>query len=236
MILNQVEKIVKNSLVALVFVAFVLSSCTELKDVELTEESGRVLPIAGERDVEYRMVDGVEVADTIYHRVPSFEYLNQDSVMVSSTDFKDKICVADFFFTHCPTICPPMTSQMHRLSKMTSDLSGHVQFLSFSIDPKKDTPSRLREYIKDYKIEATNWAFMTGDEDATHLLAKEFFNGAERNDEIDGGFGHTPYFALVDTEGLVRGVYIGTDVDEVDRLAKDLRKLLKYEYGVTRSK
>lgn len=236
MILNQVVRIVKNSLIALAVGSFVLASCTDARDVQLTEESRRVLPIAGERDIEYRMVDGVEVVDTIYHHVPSFEYLNQDSVMVSSKDFKDKIWVADFFFTHCPTICPPMTSQMHRLSKMTLDLSDHLQFLSFSIDPKKDTPSRLREYIDSYTIEATNWTFMTGDEDATHLLAKEFFNGAERNDEIEGGFGHTPYFALVDQEGLVRGVYIGTDTDEVDRLAKDLRKLLKYEYEITGSK
>ena len=234
--MNQVERMIRNSLIVLLVGSFVFSSCTEPEEIDVAEGDGRVLPIAGERDVEYRMVDGVEVADTIYHHVPSFEYLNQDSIMVSSEDFKDKIWVADFFFTHCPTICPPMTSQMHRLSKMTSDLSDFVQFLSFSIDPKKDTPTRLREYINSYEIKATNWTFMTGDEDATHLLAKEFFNGAERNDEIEGGFGHTPYFALVDKEGLVRGVYIGTDVDDVARLAKDLRKLLKYEYGVVGTK
>lgn len=221
-----------NSLLVLVVGSFLWTACTETEAVQLGEEGGRVLPIVGERNIEYRMVDGAEVADTIYHHVPSFEYLNQDSLIVSSKDFKGKIWVADFFFTHCPTICPSMTSQMNRLSKMTSDLSSHVQFLSFSIDPKKDTPSRLREYIESYSIEATNWTFMTGDEGATHLLAKEFFNGAERNDDIEGGFGHTPYFALVDRKGLVRGVYIGTDVDEVSRLAKDIRKLLKYEYEI----
>ena len=236
MIFKQVVKILKNSTIAFTVGLFVFTSCSEAEDVQLIEGNERVLPIAGERDVEYRMVDGVEVVDTIYHHVPSFEYLNQDSTMVSSEDFKGKIWVADFFFTHCPTICPPMTSQMHRLTKLTSDLSNHVQFLSFSIDPKKDTPSRLREYIESYSIEATNWTFMTGDEDATHLLAKEFFNGAERNDAVEGGFGHTPYFALVDTEGLVRGVYIGTDLDDVDRLAKDLRKLLKYEYEIIGTK
>ena len=116
------------------------------------------------------------------------------------------------------------------------DLDQNVQFLSFSIDPKKDNPTRLREYMKSHEITATNWTFMTGDEDATHLLAKEFFNGAERNDDVDGGFGHTPYFALVDKEGLVRGVYIGTDVDQVSQLAKDLRKLLKHEYGIIGTK
>ncbi|NRA12714.1 MAG: SCO family protein [Crocinitomicaceae bacterium] len=227
-------RIVQSSLLALVVGALVLTSCTE--EVKPTEKKERALPIVGERDVEYRMVDGVEVADTIYHHVPLFEYLNHDSIMISSEDFKDKIWVADFFFTHCPTICPPMTSQMHRLSRMTSDLDQYVQFLSFSIDPKKDTPSRLKEYMKAHEIQATNWSFMTGDEAATHRLAKEFFNGAERNDDIEGGFGHTPYFALVDIEGLVRGVYIGTDVDAVDQLEKDMRKLLRQEYGITGSK
>lgn len=226
-------KAVKNNLFLILTGALILVSCTEKEQIV---ESKRVLPIVGERDVEYMMVDGVEVADTIYHHVPSFEYLNQDSVMVTSENFKDKIWVVDFFFTHCPTICPPMTSQMHRLTKLTADLSKNVQFLSFSIDPKKDTPTRLREYMKVHEITASNWSFLTGKEATTHLLAKEFFNGAERNDEIEGGFGHTPYFALVDKEGLVRGVYIGTDADQIDQLAKDLRKLLKYEYGISGSK
>jgi len=226
-------KSVRNSLLAFIVGAFALTSCTE---EEKPVENERVLPIVGERDVEYRMVDGVEVADTIYHYVPEFEYINQDSISVSSKDFKGKVWVVDFFFSKCPTICPPMTSQMKRLSEMTTDLQKEVQFLSFSIDPKNDQPTRLREYIASHSITATNWSFLTGEEASTHLLAKEFFNGAERNDEIEGGFGHTPNFALVDREGLVRGIYNGTDVDDINRLEKDLRKLLKYEYGVTGSK
>lgn len=206
--------------------SIVLASCSSDGPKE------KVLPIVGERDVEYRMVDGVEVADTIYHHVPSFKYLNQDSVFIDSKDLKGKIWIADFFFSNCPSICPPMTTNMKRLSIQTKDLSESIQFLSFSIDPKRDQPTRLREYIKLNGIEATNWYFFTGNQDATHLLAKEFFNGAEKNDDIPGGFGHTPYFALVDTDGLVRGVYDGTDTKAVDRLAIDVRKLLKYEYNV----
>lgn len=210
-------------------VQFLFTACTNDTEVK---EMKRVLPIVGERDIEYKTIDGVEVADTIYHHVPSFEYLNQDSVMISSLDFKSKIWVVDFFFTHCPTICPSMTAQMKRLSDMTVDLQNHLEFFSFSIDPKKDQPARLREYMASYEVTAKNWQFLTGKESTTHLLAKEFFNGAERNDAIDGGFGHTPYFALVDTEGLVRGVYNGTLVDDIDRLELDIRKLLNYEYGI----
>lgn len=211
---------------------FVVNSCSTSAD----NEKVLALPIVGERDVEYSMVDGVEVSDTLYHHVPEFKYINQDSVLVTSEELKGKIWITDFFFTSCPTICPPMTSQMKRLSEMMLDLEEHVQFISFSIDPDRDTPSKMRDYIEDYQIKATNWQFLTGDEEATHLLAKEFFNGAERNEEIDGGFGHTTYFALVDTEGLVRGIYDGTDPLKVDDLEKDLRKLLKIEYGIKTNK
>ena len=216
--------------VILVILVFVFSQCTPEKTNEL------VLPILGDRDVIYKTVNGEEVADTLYHHVPEFDYLNQDSVLVSSKNLKGKIWITDFFFTHCPSICPPMTSQMKRLSENTSDLNKNVQFLSFSIDPERDTPSQLRRYINEHDITAQNWMFFTGEEEATHLLAKEFFNGAERNEEIDGGFGHTSYFALVDKSGLVRGIYDGTNVEQVDKLESDLRMLLKEEYGITGSK
>ncbi|MBC9811543.1 SCO family protein [Crocinitomicaceae bacterium CZZ-1] len=201
-----------------------------------TEEETRRLPIVGEVDVHYRMVNGKEIADTIYHKVPDFKYINQDSVWISSSDLKDKIWVTDFFFTHCPTICPPMTTNMKRLNIMTEDLKNHLQFLSFSIDPYRDNPTRLRAYIAEHGIKATNWYFFTGEEEATHNLAKEFFNGAEKDETIPGGFGHTPYFALVDTKGHVRGIYDGTNSDAIDSLANDIRILLKTEYNVTGSK
>ena len=108
--------------------------------------------------------------------------------------------------------------------------------MSFSIDPDRDTPSRLVEYRNIYDIEVNNWHFFTGDEDATHQLAKSFFNGAERNAQADGGFGHTDYFAIVDYEGYVRGIYQGTNPEKVDLLQSDLRKLLAIEYGITGSK
>lgn len=220
---------VKNSVWTAV-ILFLIAACGD------TSEKVRVLPILGERDVTYKVVDGQEVADTLYHHVPEFEYINQDSVRITSEQLKGKIWIADFFFTHCPSICPPMTTQMKRLSIITKDLTEHIQFLSFSIDPKRDNPTRLREYIALHGIEAKNWHFFTGEEAATHLLAKEFFNGAERDETVPGGYGHTPYFALVDTEGLVRGIYDGTNSDAVDQLEKDVRKLLEHEYDITGSK
>ncbi len=193
----------------------------------------KVLPYVGNFDIQYRMVDGVEVADTVYPKIIDFAYLNQDSVMIKSSSMKGKIWIAEFFFTSCPTICPTMTKQMIRLNNDTKDIENYLQFMSFSINPKNDTPSELRKYIVKNKITAKNWQFFTGNEAATHDLGINYFQiFAGQDAESEGGYAHSGAFTLVDREGYVRGVYLGTDPNEVNRLETDLRKLLKYEYNV----
>ena len=203
----------------------VIASCTEQKKV-------RVLPIVGNYDVEYDTINGKEVTDTIYPKIPNFTYLNQDSMQITSSAMKGKVWIADFFFTSCPSICPKMTSQMKRLAILTKDLDKHIQFISFSINPTYDGPSKLRAYRKHYGITAKNWQFLTGDEEATHALGVDYFQVfANKDIESAGGYAHSPAFVLVDKEGYVRGVYIGTDTKQVDLLQKDVRKLLAYEYN-----
>ena len=218
----------------LLLIALIITSCSDRKK-ELVEI--RALPILGHRDLEYKMVDGEEIVDTLYHIIPEFSYLNQDSVMISSKSIKGKIWISDFFFTHCPSICPPMTTQMKRLNFLLKDLSNEIEFLSFSIDPDRDSPSRFRKYIEEHGIDAENWNFFTGNESATHILGVEdFLVNARKDEKSPGGFAHSPGFTLVDREGRVRGVYIGTDTKEVDQLEKDVRKLLEIEYGGESSK
>ncbi len=200
-----------------------LFSCEETKR--------RALPYIGNYDLEYRMVNGKEVVDTIYPKVAAFTMLNQDSMKVTSNDLKGKIWVADFFFTSCPTICPAMTSQMKRVSEGTEDVKDQVHLLSFSINPKQDQPQVLRAYRKKYGITANNWHFLTGNEAKTHQLGIESFQiFAGQDDEAAGGYAHSPAFSLVDKEGYIRGVYVGTDPEQVDQLIKDLHRLIEIEY------
>ena len=201
------------------------------QDTAQTKE--RALPILGHKDLDIQIVDGKEVTDTIYHVIPDFAYLNQDSIMFSSKEIKGKIWISDFFFTHCPSICPTMTSQMKRLNTLLKDLEDEIEFLSFSIDPDRDQPSRMTEYINNYGIEASNWNFLTGNEAATHRLGVEdFLVHAQKDNKAPGGYAHSEGFTLVDREGRVRGVYLGTVTEEVDKLEKDVRKLLEIEYGI----
>ena len=204
----------------------VLSSCTPSK-------KEHVLPFIGNFDIEYKLVDGVEVADTVYPKVPAFTFTNQNGQNVKSADFKGKVWVAEFFFTSCPTICPSMTRNMLMLQKSTKDLKKDIQFMSFTINPDFDQPKVLKRYIKHYGVDESNWVFLTGDEEETHVLGIENFKTfAGRDDEEAGGFAHSGAFTLVDKEGYVRGVYLGTDKKQVKQLEEDLRKLLKYEYDI----
>lgn len=193
----------------------------------------RALPFAGNFNVVISETNGVQSIDSVYPTIPAFQYLNQDSVMIKSKQMKGKVWIANFFFSNCPSICPPMTSQMKRLNILTNDINQYLQFMSFSIDPSRDNPTRLREYIKENGIQAKNWYFFTGNEAKTHRLGVDNFLVHAASDAVaPGGFAHSDGLVLVDREGYVRGIYHGTITEEVDQLNKDVRKLLTIEYGI----
>jgi protein SCO1/2 len=194
-------------------------------------KSEPLLPIYGDRDLVYK--DG-KVVDTIFHEIPDFEYTNQNGKTVSKKDVLGRVFVADFFFSTGPTICPKMTSQMKRLQVLTSDIE-ELHFLSFTINPENDTPDVLLEYANQYGVDLKNWDFLTGDEAATHHLGvKGFLVHARADEDEPGGFAHSPSLVLIDRSGKIRGVYDGTNTEEVDLLNQDIRKLLRTEYGISK--
>jgi protein SCO1/2 len=214
---------------ALIFI-FLLTACSE---------KPKRLPFIGNFDLEYKKVDGKTIVDTVYPTIPNFSYLNEDSVIVTNKTYKNKVWVAEFFFATCPTICPIMNTQLKNLNRETKQYTEHIQFLSFTINPSNDKPSILKNYRKTHGIEAKNWAFLTGDEAATHRLGIENFQiFAGRDDEAAGGYAHSGAFSLIDKSGYVRGVYAVTNFDgtvnknEYKRLKKELIELLKYEYNI----
>ena len=217
--------------ILIVLLGSVFTQCTS------ASKKKRALPFAGNFDIEVSVTDGVESIDTIYPRIPAFKYLNQDSIWVSSKSMKGKVWIANFFFTSCPSICPPMISQMKRLNILTQDVADEVQFMSFSIDPKTDQPHVLKKYIQIQGIKSKNWQFFTGNEAATHALGVDHFMvHSDKDPMAAGGFAHSDGMVLVDKEGYVRGIYRGTFTKEVDQLNTDLRKLLSIEYGINSEK
>lgn len=179
-------------------------------------EEEKALPILGERDI----VDGKEVT----HKIPDFSFLNQDSVEISNEDLNSSIYVADFFFTHCPSICPIVTKEMLRIYEEFKD--DNLKLVSFTMDPKRDTPAQLKEYSSKLEVSAPKWHFLTGDKQELHNIATDFFSVVIEDDEAPGGFNHTGKILLVDKNRQIRAFCEGTDPEDVDDFILDIKKLL----------
>ena len=165
--------------------------------------------------------------DTVYKKIPSFVFLTQDSLPFSSEKLYGKIHVADFFFTSCPGICPILTSQMKRLQEMTKAYKD-LQFVSFTVDPHRDTPSRLKQYALSHRADLRNWVFLTGPMDSIYKVGIQgYYLGMQKDSTQPGGYMHSGRFVLVDKNGLIRGYYDGTNAEEVNRLAKDIKILMR---------
>lgn len=202
------------------FFAVALVGCTQHPDR---------LPILGERDTIKRTVDGKEVVDTVYHTIPDFQFVNQYGDSVTAQNFKDKIYVADFFFTTCPTICPVMKKQ---LLKVYEKIQGQndIAILSHTIDPEHDTPAVLKEYAADLGVKGTQWMFVTGNREKIYEIGeKQYLVVAGADSTAPGGYIHSGAFVLVDKEKRVRGMYNGTDDEATKRLMADIERL-KDEY------
>ena len=175
------------------------------------------LPIFGERNVEGK--------DTVYHTIAHFEFVNQDSATITNDTFKDKIYVADFFFTSCRTICPIMKTQMLRVYDTIQNKSD-VLILSHTIDPEYDTVALLHDFAKRLGVDSKKWHFVTGVKDSIYKIAQTSYFATAMEDKTEpDGFIHSGAFLLIDKSGRIRGKYDGTKEEEVNRLIGDIERL-----------
>jgi protein SCO1/2 len=199
----------KNIVLSILISAFFWSCSQEKK-----------LPFLGPKSVNAK-------GDTIYHQIPNFRFLNQDSVWVSEKEVEGKVYVADFFFTTCPTICPKMKTQMLRIYERYKERND-VRIISHSIDPEFDNTSVLKDYANRLHVEAPKWNLLTGDKAAIYKLGqKSYLVSAQEDANEAGGFVHSGAFILVDKNRHVRGIYDGTVETEVNHLLEDMEILLK---------
>lgn len=185
----------------------------------------------------------LEIIGEENHKISSFQFINQDSIIVNNNSMKGNIYVASFFFTSCPTICPVMTKNMSYLQKELS-VYPNIRFLSHSVDPVNDTPTKLRSYIEMMKqkyisIDTQNWDLVTGEKSEIYDIARSYFVNVSEDSIAPGGFLHSEYFVLIDKEGRIRsgvdqynnvvGVYDGTNEIHIKNLVNDI-KVLMAEY------
>lgn len=182
-----------------------------------------------------KVENGRQITDTVWHTVANIRLINQLGDTVNLYDIQGKTIVADFFFTSCGSICPTLTRNMAKLQQ--SFLKGGdtrqkpdtsiVHFLSFSIDPERDSVQRLKEYADKYHVVHDNWWFLTGPKDSIYQFAFEQLKVDKFSDEpIDPNFVHTSRFVLLDKHYNIRGYYNGLDSASLTKLAQDIGLLM----------
>ena len=183
----------------------------------------RTLPILGERDIS-------PAGDTAYPKVPDFAFIDQDSQPVTNATFEGKIYVVDFFFIHCPTICPKVKKNGLRIyEKYQND--DRVVLLSHSIDTKNDTVAALRLHAQKLGLDSKKWHLVTGNKDEIYGIADNYFSVATEDPDAPGGFDHSGRLILVDKNRHVRSFCDGTNAEDVDRFMKDIDVLLAEQFA-----
>jgi protein SCO1/2 len=180
-------------------------------------------------DINPDLVDDDMQRTAKAHRIADFELIDQTATTVTNANFEDKIYVADFFFTSCPSICPKMTANLKELSEFYKQ-DEDIMFLSHSVTPVKDSVPVLAVYGQKHGIDSEKWKLVTGPKKHIYELARRsYFAVTTEGDGGEADFIHTENFILVDKERKIRGFYDGTSKEEMKKLKEDI-VILRYEY------
>lgn len=164
-----------------------------------------------------------------YHTIADFSLVNQNGESITQEDYKDKIYIADFFFTTCPTICPRMTENMAFIQEEVKN-DPDILLVSHSVTPEIDSVPQLKKYALEKGVIDEKWNLLTGDKKQIYELARKSYLAVKTDG--DGGpydMIHTENFILVDKERRIRGAYNGTSKEDMARLLQDLN-ILKMSY------
>jgi len=172
-----------------------------------SQEPAEPLPVMGSIEIPYTFTD-------------------QDGNPFTQDMLSGRIHVADFFFTTCPTICPIMKTQMLRVYEAFHP-NDELVLVSHSIDPEHDTVDVLHEYAAKLGISTEYWYLLTGRKKEIYDTAKRYGLAALEDENAPGGFIHSGSFSLIDRNGQIRGYYKGTEEESVDKLIRDIRRLLE---------
>ena len=162
--------------------------------------------------------------DTVYHTVLNFHLTDQMGQPVTLDTFSHKIFVANFFFASCPGICKKMNSELEWVTHKFAH-NPNVKFVSYTVDPMRDSVPVLAEYAKLHNAIPYQWYFLTGNKDSIYNLAWKSYYSAVHQNGVN--FVHSSNLALVDRHGHIRGFYQGTDSADIVRMIADIHALLK---------
>ena len=157
-----------------------------------------------------------------YGVVPDFALTDQSGQPFRSADkLAGRIWVANFIFTNCSGPCPRMSSQYRQIRDSVT--APDLRLVSFTIDPKRDTPDVLAAYGRRWGADPERWFFLTGTQADLHRLSRNVFLLGD----VDGSLEHSTRFVLVDRHSRIRGFYDTSDPENIKKLIADIDRLAR---------
>jgi protein SCO1/2 len=197
---------------------------------EYREKHNNILKVINPFDVNKDLVeDSLELVRS-GHTISDFKFVNQYGDTITQVSVDNQIYVANYFFTTCGSICPIMNDQMKRVhDEFLND--DWLRLLSHTVWPEGDSIQRLYDYSIRYDVKPEKWWFMTGSKEELYNMARQSYlvvpdvndTNYVHGDESD--FIHTENFVLIDPKHQIRGIYDGTNPDEISNLIKDIYDL-----------
>ena len=188
----------------------------------------KTLPIYQPYEVNEKLVDSSISYISKYHKISDFELINQNGEIITQEYYKNKIYVADFFFTTCQSICPIMTKNMLEIQEQLKN-DKEILLLSHTVTPEIDSVQQLKKYALENRIDDDKWNLVTGEKKQIYDLARKSYLAVEDSEFGDFDMIHTENFMLIDKKRQIRGFYDGTDKNEIMRLLSDIEILKKLD-------
>lgn len=164
----------------------------------------------------------------LLNTVVPFSFVRHDGKQISEKDVAGKVYIAEYFFTTCKGICPKMNRNMVNVYAALKN-EADFMILSHTVDPDTDSVLTLRRYADSLGADVKNWWFLTGTKEALYKTARESYildDPKNSSKNVADQFLHTQFFALVDRNGQVRGIYDGLKKEEIEQLIADTRIVL----------
>lgn len=170
---------------------------------------------------------GKEVSNSTVDRIQEFEMIDQNNVSFSSTQLEGNIWLANFIFTSCETICPPMTSNLKELQQRLEEKQIDVEIVSFSVDPTIDSPEKLKEFIQKFQVNEEHWHLVTGySQDFINNFAKNNFHTLVDKPENTTQVIHGTNLYLINQKGALKKSYDGVQNPPYEEIIQDIQSLL----------
>ncbi|MCP3031821.1 SCO family protein [Halobacillus sp. A1] len=163
-----------------------------------------------------------ELEDPLEWEIDNLSGTTQAGEEFSVDEMEGDVWLANFIFTSCDTVCPPMTRNMANLQEELKEEDIEVEIVSFSVDPEVDTPEKLEEFASAQEADFDNWSFITGySQEEIETYGQESFRTIVQKPEGAEQVNHGTSFFLMDKNNQVMKSYKGDTNVPFEKIIED---------------